>query len=108
VRPQQLKALIVVPAKGPVAGLLKGVLTPQTKEEMMPGIIDFLTDVGGDRDLSGQFVSLIASPDCTQQDLMDFFKANHYGDVTPADVGKIMTQRENIKTEFNVPQNVDY
>ena len=56
----------------------------------MPGIIDFLTDVGGDRDLSGQFVSLIASPDCTQQDLMDFFKANHYGDVTPADVGKIM------------------
>ena len=46
----------------------------------MPGIIDFLTDVGGDRDLSGQFVSMITSPDCTQQDLMDFFKANHYGD----------------------------
>jgi hypothetical protein len=23
-------------------------------------------------------------------------------------VGKIMTQRENIKTEFNVPPNVDY
>ena len=74
----------------------------------MPGIIDFLTDVGGDRDLSGQFVSLIASPDCTQQDLLDFFRANQYDDVTSADVGKIMTQRENIKAEFNVPQNVDY
>jgi hypothetical protein len=41
-------------------------------EVIMAGILDFLTDVGGDRDLSGEFVSIAASPDCTQQDLLDF------------------------------------
>ena len=74
----------------------------------MAGILDFLTDVGGDRNLSGEFVSIVASPDCTQQDLLDFFNANNYGGVTAADVDKILTQRDNIKNDFNVPQNVDY
>lgn len=74
----------------------------------MAGILDFLTDVGGNRNLSGEFVSIVSSPDCTQQDLLDFFNANNYGDVTAADVDKIMTQRENIKNEFDVPVNADY
>lgn len=74
----------------------------------MPGILDFLTDVGGDRNLSGAFVGIVASPDCTRQDLLDFFRDNNYADVTPADVDKILAQRENIKQDFNVPQNVDY
>ena len=74
----------------------------------MAGILDFLTDVGGDRDLSGEFVSIAASPDCTQQDLLDFFNAKNYSDVTAADVDKIMTERDNIKNDFNVPPNVDY
>lgn len=74
----------------------------------MAGILDFLTDVGGDRNLSGEFMSIFASPDCTQQDLLNFFNANNYDGVTAADVDKIMTQRDNIQNEFNVPQNVDY
>ena len=74
----------------------------------MAGILDFLADIGGDRDLSGEFVSVVSSPDCTQQDLLDFFAAKHYGDVTAADVDKIMTQRANIKQDFNMPENVDY
>lgn len=74
----------------------------------MPGMIDFLTDVGGDRSLSGEFVSIISSPDCTQQDLLDFFSAKNYNGVTAADVDKLMTQRDNIKNDFEVPPNVDY
>lgn len=74
----------------------------------MPGILDFLTDVGGDRNLSAAFMGIVASPDCTPQDLQGFFAANNYADVTAADVAKIMTQRENIKRDFNVPENVDY
>lgn len=74
----------------------------------MAGILDFLTDVGGDRNLSGEFVSIVASPDCTQQDLLDFFNANNYNDVSAADVDKILAERENIKNDFNVPPNVDY
>lgn len=74
----------------------------------MAGILDFLTDVGGDRNLSGAFVSVVASPDCTRQDLLEFFNANDYSGVTSADVDKILAQRENIKRDFNVPQNVDY
>lgn len=85
-----------------------GSRTQKPMEEIMPGIIDFLTDVGGDRNLSGEFVGLVARPDCTQQDLLDFFRANDYGDVTAADIDKIMTQRDNIKNDFNVPHNVDY
>lgn len=74
----------------------------------MAGILDFLTDVGGDRDLSSEFVRIVTSPDCTQQDLADFFAARNYGDVTAADVDKILAQRETIKQDFNVPPNVDY
>lgn len=74
----------------------------------MAGILDFLTDVGGDRQLSGEFVSIVASPDCTQRDLLDFFNAKNYADVTAADVDKILAERETIKNDFNVPQNVDY
>lgn len=74
----------------------------------MAGILDFLTDVGGDRNLSAEFVSIVASPDCTQQDLLDFFNANNYNDVSAADVDKILAERENIKNDFNVPPNVDY
>lgn len=74
----------------------------------MAGILDFLTDVGGDRNLSGEFVSIAAKPDCTQQELLDFFNANNYRDVTAADVDKIMAERNNIKNDFNIPPNVDY
>ncbi|MDJ0811370.1 MAG: hypothetical protein QNJ48_07015 [Desulfobacterales bacterium] len=74
----------------------------------MAGILDFLTDVGGDRQLSGEFMSIVASPDCTQQDLLSFFSANNYADVTAADVDKLLNQRENLKNEFSVPGNVDY
>ena len=74
----------------------------------MPGILDFLTDVGGDRNLGGAFVGVVASPDCTRQELLDFFHANNYPDVTAADVDKLFTQRERIKQAFDVPQNVDY
>ena len=74
----------------------------------MPGILDFLTDVGGDRNLSAGFIGIVASPDCTKQDLLDFFAANNYADVTAADVDKIMTQRNNIQRDFKVPENVDY
>ena len=74
----------------------------------MAGILDFLSDIGGDRNLSGEFVSIVSSPDCTQQDLLDFFNGNNYADVTAADVDKIMTQRENIKNDFEVPPNADY
>ncbi|MDJ0876329.1 MAG: hypothetical protein QNJ02_13750 [Desulfobacterales bacterium] len=74
----------------------------------MPGILDFLTDVGGDRQLAGEFTSIVASPDCTQQDLLSFFSANNYADVTAADVDKLLSQRENLKNEFSVPGNVDY
>jgi hypothetical protein len=78
------------------------------EEEMMAGILDFLTDVGGNRDLAGKFMGVVASPDCTRQDLLDFFAENSYADVSPADVGKLMAQREKIKGDFSLPGNVDY
>ena len=74
----------------------------------MAGILDFLTDVGGDRELSGAFVSVVASPDCTRQDLLDFFSAKNYADVTKSDADKILAERDNIRNNFNVPPNVDY
>jgi hypothetical protein len=77
-------------------------------EARMPGILDFLTDGGGDRNLSAAFVSIVASPDCTREDLKTFFAENHYDAVTAADVDKLMTQRDNIKKAFNMPENVDY
>lgn len=74
----------------------------------MAGILDFLSDVGGDRNLGGAFVGVVASPDCTRQDLLDFFHTNNYADVTAADVDKLLAQRDHVKQAFDVPQNVDY
>ena len=74
----------------------------------MAGILDFLTDVGGNRDLASQFMSVVAGPDCTRQDLLDFFAANSYADVSAADVEKVMAQREQIMNDFSMPENVDY
>jgi hypothetical protein len=77
-------------------------------EEMMAGILDFLTNVGGNQDLAAKFMKIIASPDCTRQDLQDFFGENNYADVSDADIGKLMDQREKIQRDFNMPGNVDY
>ena len=74
----------------------------------MPGILDFLTDVGGDRALSGEFVAKIANPSCTRDDLLAFFQANNYPDVTAADVDKLLAQKANLKQEFDMPEGVDY
>ena len=74
----------------------------------MAGILDFLEDVGGNPTLSSEFVTLAAKPDVTQGELMAFFQAKNYGDVTDADVTKIMVHRNNIQADFNVPQNADY
>jgi hypothetical protein len=74
----------------------------------MAGILDFLSDVVRNRDLSGAFFSVAASPDCTRQDLLEFFNTNGFSGVTEADVGKILAQKENIKRDFAVPPNVDY
>ena len=74
----------------------------------MAGIIDFFTDMGGKPDLSGEFVGLIAKPDCTQQDLLDFFADNNYADVTPADVAKLFDHRNKIRKDFEIPVRSDY
>lgn len=74
----------------------------------MAGILDFLTNVGSDKDLAGKFMGIIASPDCTRQDLMDFFAENNYAGVSEADIGKLMEQRETIQRDFSMPGNVDY
>ncbi len=74
----------------------------------MPGILDFLTDVGADSELAGEFVGVISNPGCTQQDLLNFFQAKQYGDVTAADAEKLLTQRDSFKNDFQVPPNVDY
>ena len=74
----------------------------------MAGILDFLADVGGDRELASQFMYVVAGPDCTRQDLLDFFAANSYADVSDTDVDKLMAQREKIMNDFSMPGNVDY
>lgn len=74
----------------------------------MAGILKFLEDVGGKPNLSSAFVTLAAKPDVTQGELLNFFHTNNYGDVTAEDVTKIMVHRNNIQTDFNVPQNADY
>lgn len=73
----------------------------------MSGIVDFITDVGDDRALAGAFVSKI-SQNCTQQELLDFFGQNDYPDVTAEDVDKLLSQKERIRNDFNLPDNVDY
>ena len=74
----------------------------------MAGIIDFFTDMGGDAALAGEFITTIAQPDCTQQDLLDFFNAKGYQDVTAEDVGKLFANRKNLKDEFEIPVRADY
>ncbi len=74
----------------------------------MAGIIDFFTDMGGDPGLSGKFIGIIAKPDCTQQDLLDFFDARNYHDVTQADVGKLFDHRNKIRDDFEIPVRSDY
>jgi hypothetical protein len=73
----------------------------------MPGMLDFMTNIGRDGQLAGAFMRL-ATRRCTQQELLDFFHNNAFPDVTEADVVKILEQKEAIRNEFNVPDNVDY
>ena len=74
----------------------------------MAGIIDFFTDMGGKPGLSGEFIGIIAKPDCTQQDLLDFFDAKGYQEVTPADAGKLFDHRNKIRADFEIPVRSDY
>ena len=74
----------------------------------MAGILDFLTDAGGNRELASKFMSVVAGPDCTRQDLLDFFATNRYADVSAEDVDKVMAPREKIMTDFSMPGVVDY
>ena len=73
----------------------------------MPGILDFMTDVGADGALAADFAKE-ASGKCTAASLKRFFDSKGYSDVTDADVEKILAQKENIKQDFTVPENVDY
>ena len=74
----------------------------------MPGILDFLTDVGADGELAGEFIGLISNPGCTKQELINFFNTKQYENVTEADAEKLLAQRESIKNDFQVPPHVDY
>jgi hypothetical protein len=74
----------------------------------MAGIIDFMTDLGGDRNLSGEFVEKITRPDITQQELKAFFTANDYSDVTDEDVEKLLNHRNRIKEDFGLAPHIDY
>jgi hypothetical protein len=74
----------------------------------MAGIIDFFTDMGGDSALAGEFITTIAQPDCTQQDLLDFFGDKGYQDVTEADVGKLFDNRKKLRDDFEIPARSDY
>jgi hypothetical protein len=86
-----------------------GILTGTSKkEEVMAGIIDFFTDMGGNSELAGKFITTIAQPDCTQQDLLDFFSDKGYQDVTKADIGKLFDNRKKLKDEFKIPVRSDY
>ena len=73
----------------------------------MPGILDFMTDVGADATLAADFAKKV-SGDCTAGDLKEFFSTNGYPNVTDADVEKILAQKANIKQDFRVPDEVDY
>jgi hypothetical protein len=73
----------------------------------MPGILDFMTDVGADGNLAADFAAKV-SANCTDADLKDFFQTHGYPDVTDADVAKILAQKENIKQDFRMPEGVDY
>ena len=74
----------------------------------MAGIIDFMTDLGGDRNLSGEFVEKITRPDITRQELQAFFTANDYSDVTDEDIDKLLNHRNRIKEDFGIASHVDY
>lgn len=74
----------------------------------MAGIIDFMTDLGGDRDLSADFVQKITRPDITQQELKAFFTANDYEDVTDDDIDKLLDHRNRIKEDYGIAPHGDY
>jgi len=78
------------------------------KEGVMAGIIDFITDIGGDRELAGEFIEIISKPDCTHQDLVDFLRRKDYEEVVQGDVAKLMKHRNKIKDEYGIPSHVDY
>ena len=73
----------------------------------MQGIIEFITDVGEDSELAQRFASII-SKRCTQQQLLDFFSQNNYPDVNAEDVAKLLSHKERIRSDFRLPENVDY
>jgi len=73
----------------------------------MVGIIDFITDLSGDRDLGGEFVEIISQPDCTQEELVDFFNRKNYPDVTQNDVEKLMRHRNHIAEDYGL-DHTDY
>ena len=74
----------------------------------MAGIIEFMTDLGGDRNLSADFVEKITKPDITQQQLKAFFTANDYEDITDDDIDKLLDHRNRIKEDYNIPPHGDY
>jgi hypothetical protein len=74
----------------------------------MAGIIDFMTDLGGDRNLSADFIEKITKPDITHQKLKDFFTANDYDEVTDEDVDKLLHHRNRIKEDYGIAPHIDY
>ena len=74
----------------------------------MADIIDFMTDLGGDQNLSGVFIEKITRPDITKQELEAFFTANDYNDVTDEDIDKLLNHRNRIKEDFDLPPHIDY
>ena len=74
----------------------------------MPGIIDFITDIGGKPALAGEFITLISDAACTEQDLLDFLHNNGYPDVVDDNVKKLLDHRKNIKDNFGIPPHADY
>jgi hypothetical protein len=78
------------------------------KEGIMPGIIDFITDIGGKPVLAGEFMKVISDAACTEQDLVDFFHNNEYPDVVKDDAKKLLDHRKNFKEDFGIPPQADY
>ena len=74
----------------------------------MAGIIDFITDIGGNRELAGDFIGIIAKPDCTHNDLVNFLRTRGYEEVVQGDVAKLLRHRNKIKEDYGIPSHVDY
>jgi len=73
----------------------------------MPGILDFMTDVGADGALAADFAEEVSGK-CSAESLKRFFDSHGYPDITDADVDKILVHKANIKEDFRVPGGVDY